>query len=199
MEMSLPYTQEEIIRLGFSEAMRYKEKLADFAHDYERVGALLDELAGAFVEGALSATGKIETGREGARSYQYTSGKGNLIRRFKGICQESTWKRSMGGLADVSLSAETEGEEETEGRVSDNYADPKAEDPAEVFGKGIDNAAAVEALQALPERTRQILIARYIDGKTGEQVAEETGLTSGRISQIEKAARETLQRLYRAA
>ena len=53
-----------------------------------------------------------------------------------------------------------------------------------------------EILKALPERERQILVLRYMKGKTQSETSKIIGVSQVQISRIEKKALETIRMFY---
>src|SRR4051794_90849 len=83
-----------------------------------------------------------------------------------------------------------------ESSVSDLLADENALDPSDVVAVEQRNQALADALDALPQRARMVLVRRYgLDGEdpyTLDEIARELGLTRERVRQIEV---ETLRQL----
>jgi RNA polymerase sigma factor (sigma-70 family) len=83
-----------------------------------------------------------------------------------------------------------------ESSVSDLLADENALDPSDVVAVEQRNQALSDALDALPQRARMVLVRRYgLDGEdpyTLDEIARELGLTRERVRQIEV---ETLRQL----
>jgi RNA polymerase primary sigma factor len=83
-----------------------------------------------------------------------------------------------------------------ESSVSDLLADENALDPSDVVAVEQRNQALADALDALPQRARMVLVRRYgLDGEdpyTLDEIARELGLTRERVRQIEV---ETLPQL----
>jgi RNA polymerase sigma-70 factor, ECF subfamily len=48
-------------------------------------------------------------------------------------------------------------------------------------GAGDDGAAILEVIRELPEAYRETLILRLVEGMTGPEIAERTGLTAGSV------------------
>jgi len=183
------YTVEQIEEMSIRMASKFHKSVLQYTDNWGRVQEHLQDLAGAFVMGALTATAKLEPGRTGARSYQWKSGRGEILHALRELRRE--YQRE-----EVSLSVELEndGEGEEVDCLADVIANEKSENPYQVFSEKIDNAAAVDALQGLSERDRYILNARHVEGRQVKEIAVELGLSEGRISQIESAARETLRK-----
>jgi RNA polymerase sigma factor (sigma-70 family) len=101
---------------------------------------------------------------------------------------------------DVSIYSSIGGEEdgEEEGSFLETVEDIKSDNPAAVlFGK-LDREEAGRRLSLLTERQKAIMVSRYVEEKTQQQVAEELGLSTGRVSQIEAEAREIMRRGWAA-
>lgn len=188
-----PYTMQELEDMSIRVAQKHSAGLQMFTTRTDILREYVEDMAGAFMLGALSATKRLEPGRAGARSLQFLNGRAEMYRARKRIYREYMER-------DISLSTEIgDGEDGEEINLSDTMEDAKSENPVAVFF-GQENAnAAEEVIRKFPERTQRILVGRYIDGKTGAQIAQELGISEGRVSQIEKEARETLKRLYNAA
>lgn len=188
-----PYTLQELEDMSIRVAQKHSGGLQLFTVRTDILREHVEDMAGAFMLGALSATKRIEPGRAGARSLQFLNGRAEMYRARKRIYREYMER-------DISLSAEYGDEEAGDClTLADTMADEKSENPLTTF-YGRENAnAAEEAIRQLPERTQRILVGKYIDGKTGAEIAKELGISEGRVSQIESEARETLKRLYNAA
>lgn len=65
----------------------------------------------------------------------------------------------------------------------------------EIDDEMLDKVAALERVRDLiGDETYEILFQYFVDGETIDSISDRTGKTSGRISQIIRAARETLQK-----
>jgi len=63
--------------------------------------------------------------------------------------------------------------------------------------KWLENLALQEALARLQPRERQILEARFFEGKTQVEIARQVGISQAQVSRIEKAALELIRGYYR--
>ena len=54
-----------------------------------------------------------------------------------------------------------------------------------------------KALMKIKERERDILINRFIVGKTQMEIAEEIGISQAQVSRLEKNAIKTMKRLIK--
>ncbi len=63
--------------------------------------------------------------------------------------------------------------------------------------KWLDNLALQEALDRLQPRERQILEARFFEGKTQVEIAKQVGISQAQVSRIEKAALELIRNYYK--
>jgi RNA polymerase sporulation-specific sigma factor len=63
--------------------------------------------------------------------------------------------------------------------------------------KWLDNLALQEALAKLQPRERQILEARFYEGKTQVEIARQVGISQAQVSRIEKAAIELIRNHYK--
>jgi RNA polymerase sporulation-specific sigma factor len=63
--------------------------------------------------------------------------------------------------------------------------------------KWLENLALQEALDRLQPRERQILEARFFDGKTQVEIARQVGISQAQVSRIEKAALELIRSYYK--
>lgn len=63
-------------------------------------------------------------------------------------------------------------------------AAPEANDPLQVL-EAIEHVAYLrDAVRALPERHRAVIVGYFLQGKTSEEVADELGVTQSRVSQL---------------
>ncbi|NLZ27797.1 MAG: sigma-70 family RNA polymerase sigma factor, partial [Firmicutes bacterium] len=60
----------------------------------------------------------------------------------------------------------------------------------------IENIAIKEALDKLPPREKEILEARFFEGKTQLEIAGEIGISQAQVSRLEKAALRFLRQRY---
>jgi RNA polymerase sporulation-specific sigma factor len=60
----------------------------------------------------------------------------------------------------------------------------------------LDNLALQEALEKLQARERQIVEARFFEGKTQVEIARQVGISQAQVSRIEKAALKLIRRHY---
>ncbi|NLY39351.1 MAG: RNA polymerase sporulation sigma factor SigG [Firmicutes bacterium] len=63
--------------------------------------------------------------------------------------------------------------------------------------KWLDHLALQEALAKLQPRERQILEARFFEGKTQVEIARQVGISQAQVSRIEKAALELIRNHYK--
>ena len=52
----------------------------------------------------------------------------------------------------------------------------------------LDEILIKEAIANLPEREREIIALRFLDGKTQMEVAQEVGISQAQVSRLEKGA-----------
>ena len=100
----------------------------------------------------------------------------------------------------VSLQAPVEGAEDT--CIGDFVPDAKGVDPAEAADRGIVRSLVADALDALTERERTVIVCRFGLGGCCESTLDEIGrmlnVTRERVRQIEKGAIRKLKRSRRA-
>ncbi len=100
----------------------------------------------------------------------------------------------------VSLQAPAEGVEDA--CIGDFVPDAKCVDPAEAADRGIVRDLVVDALDALTERERTVIVCRFGLGGCCESTLDEIGrmlnVTRERVRQIEKGAIRKLKRSRRA-
>jgi RNA polymerase sporulation-specific sigma factor len=70
-------------------------------------------------------------------------------------------------------------------------------DQADSVDKWLDNLALQEALQKLQPREKEILEARFFEGKTQVEIARQVGISQAQVSRIEKAALALIRKYYR--
>jgi len=190
MESNLPaYTVEELQDIGTKEAAKFTGYLYSLTEKADYVQDLRDDLAGAFVQGALLATVKIRQDSAGKRSYQWKTGKGFMLKRLAGIRREEKSKN-------VSLSTVID---EEEGETLADTIGNGEESPAEAFGRGLDLDAARQVISSLDDRERALLMLRFVDNKTMAETAEALGISQGRVCQIEKEIMPRLKKKWEAA
>ncbi|MEW5783577.1 MAG: RNA polymerase sporulation sigma factor SigG [Bacillota bacterium] len=63
--------------------------------------------------------------------------------------------------------------------------------------KWLDNLALQEALGKLQPRERQIVEARFYEGKTQVEIAKQVGISQAQVSRIEKAALDLIRNHYK--
>ncbi len=61
----------------------------------------------------------------------------------------------------------------------------------------LDNLALQEAMDRLQPRERQILEARFFEGRTQVEIAKQVGISQAQVSRIEKAAMEMIRNYYK--
>jgi RNA polymerase sigma factor (sigma-70 family) len=188
------YTMEQITDIAVREASKMIETVQRYETRYERVAEHLEDLAGAFVLGALEATKKINPEISGGRGYQYSSGRGKMLHRLNEIKAETS--SDAVSLQTVIGDGEEGGGEET--TLANTLEDEKSDNPAALLWDSIDREAAGRLLSLLDEKQRAIMVARYVEDKPQYQVAEEMGLSAGRISQIESEAKEIMRKAWAA-
>lgn len=57
----------------------------------------------------------------------------------------------------------------------------------------LDEIVIKEAISALPDREKQIIALRFLDGKTQMEVAKEVGISQAQVSRLEKGALERIK------
>jgi RNA polymerase sigma-70 factor (ECF subfamily) len=62
-----------------------------------------------------------------------------------------------------------------------NQAPNQAPEKGRSSGAGDDGAAILGVIRGLPEAYRETLILRLVEGLTGPEIAERTGLTAGSV------------------
>jgi len=60
-------------------------------------------------------------------------------------------------------------------------------------GNWLDEIVIKEAIAALPNREKQIIALRFLDGKTQMEVAKEVGISQAQVSRLEKGALEQIK------
>ncbi len=60
-------------------------------------------------------------------------------------------------------------------------------------GNWLDEIVIKEAISALPNREKQIIALRFLDGKTQMEVAREVGISQAQVSRLEKGALERIK------
>lgn len=70
-------------------------------------------------------------------------------------------------------------------------------DQSDSTEKWLENIALQEALERLEPREKQIIEARFFEGKTQVEIARRVGISQAQVSRIEKAALEMIRRHYR--
>jgi len=101
------------------------------------------------------------------------------------------------GAVEASVSLNQAVGDDDGNELGDLFADPAAEDPAEVASEELRRQAVRRALRGLPERERRLLELRFgFDGEpaTLEAIGRELGLTRERVRQLEAHALSALAR-----
>lgn len=88
----------------------------------------------------------------------------------------------------VSLSDAVYADEEDSLSLQDHIPDKKASEEA-----WADSVTLRDALEALDEKEKAILLKRYFEGKTQVEVSREIGLSQAQVSRLEKNAMEHLR------
>lgn len=83
----------------------------------------------------------------------------------------------------VSLSEAVYSDEEDSLSLQDHIADQSASENI-----WAENVTLFNALEALEEKERNILLKRYFEGKTQMEVSQEVGLSQAQVSRLEKTA-----------
>jgi len=60
----------------------------------------------------------------------------------------------------------------------------------------VEGLELTQAMKELPTRERQILFARFFEGRTQTEIAAEIGISQAQVSRIEKAALSLIRRYY---
>jgi len=91
---------------------------------------------------------------------------------------------AMDAIADpVSLFDPVYSDSDENVMIMDQISDPKNHETS-----WIKSVAIAEAMGALSERERQILLLRFYEGKTQVEVAREVGISQAQVSRLEKTA-----------
>lgn len=88
----------------------------------------------------------------------------------------------------VSLSDAVYSDEEDSLSLQDSIADDKCSENI-----WADNVALSDALLALDDKERSVILKRYFEGKTQVEVSQEIGLSQAQVSRLEKNAVEHLR------
>jgi RNA polymerase sigma factor for flagellar operon FliA len=85
----------------------------------------------------------------------------------------------------LSLDAPTRDDEE--GSLASLVLDPGGE-PLEELERRERDRYVLDALDALPERLREVLVGGFLEGRTSEELAQSLGVTESRVSQMRTEA-----------
>lgn len=55
----------------------------------------------------------------------------------------------------------------------------------------------MEAMKKLNAKEKMIIIKRFFDGRTQNEIADEIGISQAQVSRLEKSAIESIKRMYR--
>lgn len=88
----------------------------------------------------------------------------------------------------ISLSEAVYSDEEDSLSLQDNIADTKCSENV-----WAENISLFDALNALEDKEKSIVMKRYFEGKTQNEVSKEIGLSQAQVSRIEKNAIDTLR------
>jgi len=88
----------------------------------------------------------------------------------------------------VSLSEAVYSDEEDSLSLQDNIADTKCSENI-----WAENISLFDALNALDDKEKNIVMKRYFEGKTQNEVSKEIGLSQAQVSRIEKTAIDSLR------
>ena len=117
-----------------------------------------------------------------------------------GVSARDVRKLSLAARDPVSLQAPVEGADDT--CIGDFVPDEKIVDPAEAADREIVRGMVADALDALSDRERTVIVCRFGLGGCCESTLEEIGrmlnVTRERVRQIEKGAIRKLKRSRRA-
>ncbi len=83
----------------------------------------------------------------------------------------------------VSLSENVYSDEDDSFSLQDQLSDDKTNEVA-----WVDNISLFDALEALEQKERNILLKRYFEGKTQMEISKEIGLSQAQVSRLEKNA-----------
>ena len=88
----------------------------------------------------------------------------------------------------VSLSEAVYTDEEDSLSLQDNIADTKCSENI-----WAENISLLDALNTLDDKEKNIVLKRYFEGKTQNEVSQEVGLSQAQVSRIEKNALNALR------
>lgn len=71
-----------------------------------------------------------------------------------------------------------------------------ADDPVDPWQVLLENAIVRDAFATLPERWREVLWRREVEGRSVSEVGEMLGISAGAVAQLDYRAREGLRRAY---
>ena len=60
-----------------------------------------------------------------------------------------------------------------------------------------ENMTIMEAMKKLNAKEKMIIIKRFFDGRTQNEIADEIGISQAQVSRLEKSAIESIKRMYK--
>lgn len=60
-----------------------------------------------------------------------------------------------------------------------------------------ENMTIMEAMKRLNEKEKMIIVKRFFDGRTQNEIADEIGISQAQVSRLEKSAIESIKRMYK--
>jgi RNA polymerase sigma factor (sigma-70 family) len=187
------FTWEELAEVSRAEALRHHNRLKNLFRTEEQISGIMEELASEFVRGACEAKERAEEGKA-IRSYQWSYGKGRIADYLKKV--SATIFSNDKSLSDA-VSFNDDGEAES--TLADKMEQTREVNPAEAVCESDAGPSAIDTLTELDERTAQIIRRHHIDGLTLQAIADELGLSLGRIHQIEAEGLDQMRRKLQAA
>ena len=116
----------------------------------------------------------------------------HLLRAFRAVEGRET-KRDALLYADSLDAPITEGEDDTRLEVVPDPIDPYSAAEERIFAEQLHRALTA-ALDGLPLVKRQIIKARYLEGRTAREIAQQRGVTQSSVQSQERAALRELRR-----
>jgi len=104
------------------------------------------------------------------------------------------WREAVNGAVIMSLDDEPADGLDGGNALGDRLSDPAAADPLENLGQEESVTTITNALAALPERERMVLVLYFYEELNLREIAEVMHLTESRISQIRSAALKKMRR-----
>ena len=104
-----------------------------------------------------------------------------------GICKEDVVMALESVVDPVSLFEPVYSEGSDAIYVMDQVSDGNSD------SNWLDEIVIKEAISSLPDREKQIIALRFLDGKTQMEVAKEVGISQAQVSRLEKGALERIK------